>query len=151
MIPSLAYFQVWPFISDMVLYIFKTDHVSGYKPLKNIVAPFITLLLTTSVQKWVSHNVSFLQKSIFGQIAPKLIEITSLKENHTLIVVHIIEQILAYNCQKSMNRSLIFSKSLYQNNWSSGNNGPSKIKLLRSYEVLWIYGCEPNCITRIQY
>ena len=40
----------------------------------------------------------------------------------------------------------LFFKSLYQNYGFLGKGRPSKIKLLQSYQVLWIYWCEPNCI-----
>ena len=43
----------------------------------------------------------------------------------------------------------LFFKSLYQNYGFLGKGRPSKIKLLQSYQVLWIYWCEPNCIPNI--
>ena len=33
----------------------------------------------------------------------------------------------------------------HQNIRLSGNSESSKIRLLQSYEVLWIHLCEPNC------
>ena len=38
-----------------------------------------------------------------------------------------------------MNRAMIFLKNLYKNNRLSWNEGPSKNRILQSYDVLWIH------------
>ena len=44
-----------------------------------------------------------------------------------------------------MNRALIFLNILHQNNHFLGNGWPSKIRLLQSYEVLWIHVIDAIC------
>ena len=53
-------------------------------------------------------------------------------------------------CSKDVRRSVMketktFFDSWYQNNWFLRNSGPSKIRLLQCYVVLWIHNTDAIC------
>ena len=59
-----------------------------------------------------------------------------------------IDQGLIRRCQKKRyEQGYDILKSLYKNNRFLGNGEPSKIRLLQSYEALFIHWCELNCTT----
>ena len=46
-----------------------------------------------------------------------------------------------------MNRAMILLKTLYEKIRFLGGDGPSKIRLLQSYEVFWIHVIDAICST----
>ena len=60
-----------------------------------------------------------------------------------IVEQRIIDHFLLKRCQKK--RPMIFFKTLYQNVYFLGNGRPSKIRLLQSYEVLWIHVNDAIC------
>ena len=73
---------------------------------------------------------------LIAAVAPNSIKITFLIDIHTLIVTIFCLQGVK---RSTLNRALIFLKTLHKIFLFSGNREMSKIRLIQSYEVLWIH------------